>query len=45
MLRQTSLGTLGLSLGGLLTLVGFTAYFAGNPTLNLVGFFTEFPSY
>lgn len=43
MLRQTPLGTLGLSLGGVLTLVGFIAYFAGNPTLNLVGFFYGIP--
>ena len=43
MLRQTSLGTLGLILGGVLTVVGLTAYFAGNPTLNLVGFFYGIP--
>ncbi|MUL36363.1 DUF2854 domain-containing protein [Gloeocapsopsis dulcis] len=43
MLRQTSLGTLGLVLGGILTIVGFTAYFNGNPTLNLVGFFYGIP--
>jgi len=43
MLRQTSLGTLGLTIGGFLTIVGFTAYFVGNPTLNLVGFFYGIP--
>lgn len=43
MLRQTSLGTLGLILGGVLTVVGLTAYFAGNATLNLVGFFYGIP--
>lgn len=43
MLRRTSLGTLGLILGGFLTIVGFTAYFVGNPTLNLVGFFYGIP--
>ncbi|MBC7971677.1 MAG: DUF2854 domain-containing protein [Verrucomicrobia bacterium] len=44
MLRQTSLGTLGLSIGGVLTLVGFWAYFiTDNATLNLVGFFYGIP--
>ncbi|MFB2894008.1 DUF2854 domain-containing protein [Aerosakkonemataceae cyanobacterium BLCC-F50] len=43
MLRQTSLATLGMSLGSILTAVGFIAYFANNPTLNLVGFFYGFP--
>ena len=43
MLRQTSLGTLGLTIGGVLTIVGFAAYFLGNPTLNLVGFFYGIP--
>lgn len=43
MLRQISLGTLGLSVGGILTLVGFVAYAADNATLNLVGFFYGFP--
>lgn len=43
MLRQTSLGTLGLIIGGVLTIVGFAAYFLGNPTLNLVGFFYGIP--
>ncbi len=43
MLRQTSLGTLGLILGGFLTVGGFIAYFVGNPTLNLIGFFYGIP--
>ncbi len=43
MLRQTSLGSLGLTIGGALTITGFYAYFSGNPTLNLVGFFYGIP--
>lgn len=43
MLRQTSLGTLGLSIGGILALMGFVAYATDNPTLNLVGFFYGIP--
>ncbi len=43
MLRQTSLGTLGLSVGGLLTIMGFVAYATENATLNLVGFFYGIP--
>jgi hypothetical protein len=43
MLRQLSLGTLGLSLGSILIVVGFIAYAADNATLNLVGFFYGFP--
>ncbi|BAY09741.1 DUF2854 domain-containing protein [Calothrix sp. NIES-2098] len=43
MLRQISLGTLGLTVGGILTIVGFIAYAADNATLNLVGFFYGFP--
>lgn len=43
MLRQTSLGTLGLTVGGTLTIGGFAAYFLGNPTLNLIGFFYGIP--
>ncbi|WP_268952246.1 hypothetical protein [Planktothrix agardhii] len=43
MLRQTSLGALGLVVGGILTVVGFAAYFADNPTLNLAGFFYPTP--
>jgi len=43
MLRQTSLGMLGLSIGGILTLVGFVAYFTNQATLNLAGFFYGIP--
>lgn len=43
MLRQTSLGTIGLLIGGLLTLTGFVAYATENATLNLVGFFYGIP--
>ncbi|MBD2204286.1 DUF2854 domain-containing protein [Calothrix sp. FACHB-1219] len=43
MLRQISLGTLGLTVGSILTLGGFIAYAADNATLNLVGFFYGFP--
>ncbi|XGV95041.1 MAG: DUF2854 domain-containing protein [Leptolyngbya sp. BL-A-14] len=44
MLRRISLGTLGLSIGGILTIVGFWAYFVSdNATLNLVGFFYGIP--
>ncbi|MBE9006619.1 DUF2854 domain-containing protein [Fortiea sp. LEGE XX443] len=43
MLRQISLGTLGLTVGSILTIVGFIAYGANNATLNLVGFFYGFP--
>jgi hypothetical protein len=43
MLRQTSLGTLGLSIGGILALMGFVAYATGNATLNLIGFFYGIP--
>jgi hypothetical protein len=43
MLRQISLGTLGLTVGSILTIVGFIAYAANNATLNLVGFFYGFP--
>lgn len=43
MLRQTSLGSLGLVVGGILAIVGFVAYGTGNSTLNLVGFFYGIP--
>ncbi len=43
MLRTTSLGTLGLSIGGILALVGLAAYITGNATLNLAGFFYGIP--
>lgn len=43
MLRQTSLGTLGMTVGTVLTIVGFVAYGTGNATLNLAGFFYGIP--
>jgi len=43
MLRQTSLGTVGLTVGSILTVIGFVAYFGDNPTLNLIGFFYGIP--
>jgi hypothetical protein len=44
MLRQIPLSLVGLSVGGVLTLVGFAAYFViDNATLNLVGFFYGIP--
>ncbi len=43
MLRRVSLGSLGLILGSVLTLIGFVAYFSNNATLNLVGFFYGVP--
>ncbi|MEB3828043.1 DUF2854 domain-containing protein [Phormidium sp. CCY1219] len=43
MLRQTSLGTLGLAVGGIITVVGFYAYFNDYATLNLAGFFYGIP--
>ncbi len=43
MFRKISLGNLGLRVGGILTIVGFVAYFSNNPTLNLVGFFYGIP--
>ncbi|MBG1243306.1 DUF2854 domain-containing protein [Nostoc sp. NZL] len=43
MLRQISLGTLGLTIGGILTIIGFVAYAGNNATLNLVGFFYGIP--
>lgn len=43
MLRQISLGTLALWVGGILTVVGFGAYFADYATLNLAGFFYGIP--
>ena len=42
-LPQTSLGTLGLCIGGILALLGAIAYATGNATLNLVGFFYGVP--
>jgi hypothetical protein len=44
MLRQTSLGSIGLTIGGILTVIGFIAYFVlDNATLNLIGFFYGIP--
>jgi hypothetical protein len=43
MLGGISLGTVGLTIGSILTITGFVAYFADNATLNLVGFFYGFP--
>ncbi|MEM6836701.1 MAG: DUF2854 domain-containing protein [Cyanobacteria bacterium P01_C01_bin.120] len=43
MLRKTSLGNVLLIVGGILTIVGFVAYFQDNATLNLAGFFYGIP--
>lgn len=43
MLRQISLGSVGLVVGGVLSVMGFAAYALDNPTLNLVGFFYGIP--
>lgn len=43
MLRQTSLGSLGLIVGAILTVIGFYAYATGNATLNLAGLFYGVP--
>jgi len=43
MLRKTSLGNVLLVVGGILTIVGFVAYFQDNATLNLAGFFYGIP--
>ncbi|NEP57611.1 MAG: DUF2854 domain-containing protein [Symploca sp. SIO2G7] len=43
MLPRTSLGTLGLVIGGLLTFMGVIAYATDQATLNLVGFFYGIP--
>ncbi len=43
MLSKISLGTLGLIVGGILTVVGTAAYASGNATLNLAGFFYGIP--
>ncbi|MEA5533280.1 DUF2854 domain-containing protein [Crocosphaera sp. XPORK-15E] len=43
MLGQLSLARVGLTVGGLLTLMGFIAYATDNPTLNLAGFFYGVP--
>ncbi|KAB8319480.1 DUF2854 domain-containing protein [Tolypothrix campylonemoides VB511288] len=43
MLRQFSLGTLGITIGSILTIMGFAAYAADYATLNLAGFFYGIP--
>jgi hypothetical protein len=44
MLGKTSLGSIGLIVGGILSVIGFSAYFfSDNATLNLVGFFYGIP--
>lgn len=43
MLRKTSLGNVLLTVGGVLTVIGFIAYFQDNATLNLAGFFYGIP--
>ncbi|MGF1538449.1 MAG: DUF2854 domain-containing protein [Elainellaceae cyanobacterium] len=43
MLPRVSLGSLGLTVGGILTVIGFIAYFTDNATLNLAGFFYGVP--
>ncbi|MBE7383297.1 MAG: DUF2854 domain-containing protein [Leptolyngbya sp. SIO1E4] len=43
MLRKTSLGNVLLTVGGVLTVIGFVAYFQDNATLNLAGFFYGIP--
>jgi len=42
-LPNTSLGSLGLTIGGILAFTGLIAYATGNPTLNLIGFFYGIP--
>lgn len=43
MFRKTSLGNVLLTVGGVLTIIGFVAYFQDNATLNLAGFFYGIP--
>ncbi|MCJ8282783.1 MAG: DUF2854 domain-containing protein [Cyanobacteria bacterium J06649_11] len=43
MLRKISLGTVGLIIGGILTVIGFVSYAVHNATLNLIGFFYGIP--
>ncbi len=43
MARSTSLSIVLLGVGGVLTVVGFVAYFQDNATLNLAGFFYGIP--
>jgi hypothetical protein len=43
MLRRISLAVVGLVVGGVLTIIGFAAYFLDYSTLNLIGFFYGIP--
>ncbi|ACK67360.1 conserved hypothetical protein [Rippkaea orientalis PCC 8801] len=43
MLRKISLASVGLTVGGILAIIGFVAYAQKNATLNLVGFFYGIP--
>ncbi|HAC64316.1 MAG TPA: hypothetical protein DCF68_12440 [Cyanothece sp. UBA12306] len=43
MLRKISLALVGLTVGGILTIIGFVAYAQEKATLNLVGFFYGIP--
>jgi hypothetical protein len=43
MLRKLPLGITLITVGGILTIVGFIAYATDNPTLNLAGFFYGIP--
>jgi hypothetical protein len=43
MLRQISLGSVGLVVGAILSVIGVAAYVGDNATLNLVGFFYGIP--
>jgi hypothetical protein len=43
MLRKISLSSLGLTVGSILTAIGFIAYATGNATLNLAGLFYGVP--
>ncbi|AFZ48075.1 hypothetical protein Cyast_2125 [Cyanobacterium stanieri PCC 7202] len=43
MLRKIPLALVGLTVGSILTVVGFVAYAIGNSTLNLAGFFYGIP--
>jgi Protein of unknown function (DUF2854) len=42
-LPNTSLGSLGLRVGGVMAVVGLIAYATGNSTINLIGFFYGIP--
>jgi hypothetical protein len=43
MLSRLSFANLGLTIGGILSIIGILAYVTGNATLNLAGFFYGFP--